>query len=68
MIPFSRGSSQPRNWTQVFCIAGEFCTVWATRKAHPSYKDVELLNIFIYLSQKYLNYLSICQKCEELEF
>ena len=22
-IPFSRGSSQPRNWTQVSCIAGD---------------------------------------------
>ena len=29
-IPFSRGSSPPRDWTQVFCIAGRFFTVWAT--------------------------------------
>ena len=28
--PFSRGSSQPRNWTQVSCIAGGFFTSWAT--------------------------------------
>ena len=27
---FSRGSSQPRNWTQVSCIAGGFFTSWAT--------------------------------------
>ena len=32
-IPFYRGSSWPRDWTQVFCIAGRFFTVWATRKA-----------------------------------
>ena len=32
-IPFSRGSSQPRDQTQVFCIAGRFFTVWATREA-----------------------------------
>ena len=32
-LPFSRGSSQPRNWTQVFFIAGRFFTIWATRKA-----------------------------------
>ena len=32
-FPFSRGSSQPRDWTQVSCIAGEFFTSWATRKA-----------------------------------
>ena len=30
---FSRGSSQARDWTQVFCIAGRFFTVWATREA-----------------------------------
>ena len=32
-ISFSRGSSWPRNWTQVSCIEGRFFTVWATRKA-----------------------------------
>ena len=32
-IPFSRGSSHPRNWTQVSCIAGGFFTSWATRNA-----------------------------------
>ena len=32
-IPSSRGSSQPRNQTQVSCIAGEFFTIWATRGA-----------------------------------
>ena len=33
-IPFSRGSSQPRDRTQVSFIAGEFFTSWATREAH----------------------------------
>ena len=32
-VPFSRGSSQPRDWTQVYCIAGGFFTIWATREA-----------------------------------
>ena len=32
-IPFSRGSSQPRDETWVSCIAGRFFTVWATREA-----------------------------------
>ena len=31
--PFSRGSSQPRNRTGVFCIAGGFFTNWAIREA-----------------------------------
>ena len=32
-FPFSRGSSQPRHWTQVSCIASRFFTSWATREA-----------------------------------
>ena len=32
-IPFSRGSSQPRDQTQISCIAGRFFTVWAAREA-----------------------------------
>ena len=31
--PFSRGSSQPRNWTGISCIAGAFFTNWAIREA-----------------------------------
>ena len=31
-IPFYRGSSQPRNWTQVCCIAGRFFTDWAMQE------------------------------------
>ena len=33
---FSRGSSQPRDWTQVSHTAGRLFTVWATRKAIPA--------------------------------
>ena len=32
-FPFSRGSSQPRDQTQVSRIAGGFFTSWATREA-----------------------------------
>ena len=32
-ISFSRGSSQPRNWTQFSCIAGRWFTNWAMREA-----------------------------------
>ena len=35
-IPFSRGSSWPRDWTQVSCIAGKFFTVWAIKEAQES--------------------------------
>ena len=33
-IPFSSGSSQPRDWTQVSHIAGGFFTLSATRETH----------------------------------
>ena len=32
-VPFSRGSSQPRDRTQVSCIAGRFLTFWAIWEA-----------------------------------
>ena len=32
--PFSRGSSQPSNWTGVSCIAGRFFTNWVWGKHH----------------------------------
>ena len=32
-IPFSKGSSQPRNRTRVSCIVGTFFTIWAIREA-----------------------------------
>ena len=31
-ISFFRGSSWPRDRTQVFCIVGRFFTIWATRE------------------------------------
>ena len=37
-ISFSRGSSQPRDRTWVFCTAGRLFTIWATREANPKQK------------------------------
>ena len=43
-FPFSRGSSQPRDWTQVSHIAGRFFTSWATREARfPIWATVNML-------------------------
>ena len=33
VTPFSRGSSRPRDQSQVSCTAGRFFTIWATREA-----------------------------------
>ena len=38
-MPSSRGSSQPRVWTQVSHIEGRFFTIWATREAQ-EYRSV----------------------------
>ena len=35
--PFSSGSSRPRNWTRVSCIAGEFFTNWAIKEVNVNY-------------------------------
>ena len=35
VIPFSRGSSQPRDLTQIFCITGGFFTREALGREHP---------------------------------
>ena len=55
--PFSRESSQPRNWTGVSCIAGEFFTSWATREAQfLLYSRVNQLYVYMYL---FLDFLPI---------
>ena len=38
-FPFSRGSSQLRDWTQVSHIAGGFLTSWATREAQEYWSE-----------------------------
>ena len=37
-IPFSKGSSWPRDWTQVSYITGRFFTIWATREGNVPYQ------------------------------
>ena len=39
-ISFSRGSSQPRDWTWVAYIAGGFITGWVTRKTCTQFKII----------------------------
>ena len=55
-IPFSRGSSRPRNGTQVSCITGRFISVWATREAW-LYKGNRKIQIF----DRNLPHLKFCQ-------
>ena len=41
--PFSRGSSPPRDWPRVSCIAGGFFTDWAIREAFASFISAQIL-------------------------
>ena len=43
-IVFSRGSSWPRDWTQVSCIAGRRFTVWAKE---PPFKTIKSAQKFV---------------------
>ena len=43
-FPFSRGSSEPRSWTRISCIAGGSFTSWTMREA----RDYCLLGYYIY--------------------
>ena len=45
-ISFSRGSSWPRDWTQVSHIAGRFFISWATRKPLCTYTYTDILVYF----------------------
>ena len=52
-FPFSRGSSQPRDWTQVSHIAGRIFTSWATREAQKMVLYQELrINLYCWLCQQ----------------
>ena len=51
-MPSSRGSSQPRDQTQVSHIAGGFFTIWATKEVHL----LDLCGIFVeYVAHNRLN-------------
>ena len=45
--PFSRGSSQSRNWTEVSCLAGGFFTSWATREVHKVFCKFVYLGVIL---------------------
>ena len=56
-IPFSRGSSWPRNQTQVSCTPGRFFTIWPTREASSFIHVVACVKIFFFLKNFYCSYM-----------
>ena len=49
-VGISRGSSRPRNWTRVSCIAGGFFTSWATWEAPNLIRSHLFIFVFISIS------------------
>ena len=56
-FPFSRGSSQPRDWTQVSHIVDRGFTVWATREVKTGRKQTDKKKRKKERKSKYLNSL-----------
>ena len=63
-IPFFRGSSQPRDRTQVSRIAGRFFTSWATRGAH----CIQKCTVWSNLSSRTLGSLVNTESCKVTEW
>ena len=53
-IPFSRGSSRPRDRTHVSHISGKFFTIWATREAETLLMNLLVLVAFMRISSYFL--------------
>ena len=51
-MPSSRGSSQPRDWNQVFCIVGSFFTIWVTREAYEYWSGWPIPSAGSFLTQE----------------
>ena len=47
-IPFSRGSSWPRDQTLVSCIPGRFFTIWATRETPRWSKSTSIMLVHLW--------------------
>ena len=45
--PFSRETSQPRDWSRFSYIAGRSCTNWATRETQLRVRDIQLIQSFL---------------------
>ena len=61
-FPFSRGSSQPRDQTQVSSIAGGFFTSWATREAQEYWSGSLSLLQGVFLTQELNQDLLHCRQ------
>ena len=65
-IPFSRGSSQPRDCTQVSRITGRFFTSWATRETHACNKWTSKYSSWTSKGDGNSSVSSVAQSCPTL--
>ena len=56
-MPSSRGSSQPRNWTQVSRIAGGFFIIWATKETLEN--NTRSISVKILRESKWCTYIRL---------
>ena len=61
--PFSRESSQPRDWTWVPCTAGGFCIFWATWDAPMSNNAAQIVSLQFFLLRYIYSTVLISFKC-----
>ena len=54
-VPFSRGSSQTGEWTQVSHTADRFFTIWATRETQLWYLPICSLFLWAFLSFRFVH-------------
>ena len=57
-FPFSKGSSQPRNWTGVSCITGGFFTNWAIKES-PKWSISTITEFYLSASTYHIQILKI---------
>ena len=57
-ISFSRGTSQPRDWTLVSCLTGRFFTIWATGKCN--FCQVRVLSFYVGKTVTFSLALALC--------
>ena len=57
-MPSSRGSSQPKDQTQISHIVGGFFIIWATREALWAMVCKKILHTFFFLKEILISFLS----------
>ena len=62
-ISFSRGSSRPRNRSQISCIVGRRFTVWATREAQQSQSIILICSQYRKLLRYFASLWSLWSRC-----